>query len=194
MLKVGLCGKIGSGKSTVCHAFERLGIAVYISDDHAKRLMSQSSTLREQITAAFGSECYRDGELNRAYLASRIFGSAEARATLNSIVHPAVCRHFEQWAECQSSEYVIVESAILFESGLDRVVDVVIGVIAPEELCVERAVARDNSNREAVLARMRCQITDSRLKELSDYVIENTTLESLERQVTDIHNKISGRQ
>lgn len=193
MFKVGLCGKIGSGKSTVCRAFERLGIAVYISDDHAKALMQSCEELKSAIVEVFGDGCYIEGTLNREYLASQIFGSKERRETLNSIVHPAVCRHFVEWAEHQTSKYVIVESAILFESGLDSVVDAVIGVIAPENLCLERAAKRDGAEAEAILARMRCQITDSKLIELSDYIIRNTTLDDLERQVVDIDSKICQR-
>ena len=193
MFKVGVCGKIGSGKSTVCRAFERLGIAVYISDDHAKALMQSCEELKSAIVEAFGDGCYIEGILNREYLASQIFGSKERRETLNSIVHPAVCRHFVEWAEHQTSKYVIVESAILFESGLDSVVDAVIGVIAPESLCLERAAKRDGADTEAIFARMRCQITDSKLIELSDYIIRNTTLDDLERQVADIDSKICQR-
>ncbi len=186
MIKVALCGTIGSGKSTVCQAFEQLGVAVYISDDRAKLLMTHSPELIAAIKGAFGEECYSNGQINRQYLASKVFSNTESRLTLNSIVHPAVCRDFVQWAECQHSDYVIVESAILFESGLDKVVDRVIAVVAPKHLCIERAMARDGSSEKQVEARMAVQMSAEQLVERADYVINNIDLQSLYSQVASI--------
>ena len=190
MLKVGLCGTIGSGKSTVCRIFERLGVAVYIADDRAKELMVRSESLVADITAAFGAECYKDGVLNRAYLASQIFGNDAARLQLNAIVHPAVCRDFVEWAERQSGDYVIVESAILFESGLDKVVDKSVAVVAPAEISLARAMARDGVDRSAVEARMAVQRSADELASMTDFVIENIDLQNTEAQVVDIDSKL----
>lgn len=186
MIKVGLCGTIGSGKSTICRLFEQRGVAVYIADDRAKELMTADPTLISQICEAFGAECYQDGELNRRYLASQIFADDSKRLLLNLIVHPAVCRHFQQWAEGQSGDYVIVESAILFESGLDKVVDKTIAVVVPPQVAVERAAARDGVDKAAILARMAVQKSAEQLAECVDFVIDNSCLEQSKQRVAQI--------
>ena len=108
MMKVGITGGIGSGKSTVCRLFAQKGVAVYDSDAEAKRLMTSSEALRAGIVARFGAESYRGGELNRAWLADRVFRDDAARADLNALVHPAVMADFAAWAERQSGDYVIL--------------------------------------------------------------------------------------
>ena len=123
MYKIGVTGGIGSGKSTVCELLRDRGVAVYDSDSRAKQLMAESDALREQLTATFGAECYNAEGLNRAFLASKVFGNEEALQQLNSIVHPAVRIDFQAWAEQQQSPYVVLESAILFEAGFETEVD-----------------------------------------------------------------------
>lgn len=188
-LKVGLCGTIGSGKSTVCSLFAQLGAPVYIADDRAKGLMSSSEELKSQIVAAFGEECYLGGELNRQFLAAQIFGSEAKRLELNRIVHPAVCADFLRWAECQVADYVVVESAILFESGLDKVVDTTVAVVAPQSECLKRAAARDGVDIEAVKARMKTQLTADQLRAMAAYTIENNTIDGLAEQVNNLNAK-----
>lgn len=188
MFKVGICGTIGSGKSTVCHIFEGMGIPVYFADDRAKILMCSSVELMQQICDAFGRECYDDGALNRRYLASQIFGDDSKRLLLNSIVHPAVCRDFVLWAERQKAAYVIVESAILFESGLDRVVDKTVAVVVPEQIALERAAARDGVDIESVRARMAVQMSAEQLSAKVDFTIENICQQTLPEQVERVDN------
>jgi dephospho-CoA kinase len=186
MFKVGICGTIGSGKSTVCHIFEDMGIPVYFADDRAKMLMCSSTGLMQQICEAFGRECYNDGVLDRRYLASQIFGDDSKRLLLNSIVHPAVCRDFVLWAERQKAAYVIVESAILFESGLDKVVDKTVAVVVPEQIALERAAARDGVDIEAVRARMAVQMNVEQLSAKADFIIENICQQALPEQVARV--------
>ena len=186
MIKVGLCGTIGSGKSTVCRMFEQRGVAVYIADDRAKELMCSDKTLIEKIVAAFGSQCYIDGVLNRAFLAQQVFSDDSKRLLLNSIVHPAVCSHFVAWAEHQAGDYVIVESAILFESGLDKVVDKTVAVVVPEQIALERAAARDGVDIEAVRARMAVQMSAEQLSAKTDFTIENICQQALPEQVARV--------
>lgn len=190
MIKIGLCGTIGSGKSTVCRLFEQLGVAVYIADDMAKELMCSDKTLIEKIVAAFGSQCYNDGALNRAFLAQQVFSDDSKRLLLNSIVHPAVCSHFVAWAECQAGDYVIVESAILFESGLSDVVDRTVAVVVPQSVALQRAMERDGASREAIAQRMAVQMSAEQLVSMVDYTIENITLESAKAQVESIDRRI----
>ena len=143
MMKVGITGGIGSGKSTVCRLFAARGVAVYDSDAAAKRLMA--GPLRGAVEARFGAQAYRDGVLDRRYLAGIVFRDREALQALDAIVHPAVMRDFEAWAEAQQGDYVVLESAILFEAGLEKSVDRTVAVLAPEGLRIQRTRRRDGA-------------------------------------------------
>ena len=186
MIKVAICGGIGSGKSTVCQMFAERGVALYDSDSRAKALMNESEELRRALVAEFGEECYADGALNRSYLASRVFGSAEQLAKLNSIVHPAVKADFLRWAEEQEGDFCILESAILFESGFDAVVDKTVAVLAPLPLRIERAMARDGASREQIEARVKAQMSDDELVARADFAIVNIHLEDVEKDVAEL--------
>lgn len=190
MYKVGITGGIGSGKSTVCAILEEMGVAVYNSDARAKELMTTSATLREAIVARFGAECYTSEGLNRGYLAERVFGDAAELAALNSLVHPAVMADFEAWAERQEGSYVVFESAILFEAGLEQRVDMAIAVLSPEELRIERAMRRDGASREQVVARIRRQLSDDERADRAKYAIVNIDLEELREDVEQLHRRL----
>ena len=186
MIKVAVCGGIGSGKSTICRMFAERGAALYDSDSRAKALMTESAELREALVAEFGEECYADGVLNRQYLASKVFGSAEQLARLNAIVHPAVKADFLQWAEEQEGDYCILESAILFESGFDAVVDKTVAVLATLPLRIERAMQRDGATREQIEARVKAQMSDDDLAARADFAIVNIHLEDVEKDVAEL--------
>ncbi|MBP3551460.1 MAG: dephospho-CoA kinase [Alistipes sp.] len=186
MIKVAICGGIGSGKSTVCRMFAERGVALYDSDSRAKALMNESEELRRALVAEFGEECYADGALNRSYLASRVFGSAEQLEKLNSIVHPAVKADFLRWAEEQEGDFCILESAILFESGFDAVVDKTVAVLAPLPLRIERAMKRDGASREQIEARVKAQMSDDELVARADFAIVNIHLEDVEKDVAEL--------
>ncbi|MFI3320030.1 MAG: dephospho-CoA kinase [Rikenellaceae bacterium] len=180
MIKVGVTGGIGSGKSTLCHAFEVSGVPIYYSDREAKRLMSDDEVLREKIIAEFGAESYieSDGtaELNRPYLAREVFGSDARRESLNALVHPAVRADFDRWAEEQSANdipYVIVESAILLDSEFVNHVDLSVGVLAPEELRLQRVVNRDGVSVEQVRERIAAQMSEEEMFRRCDYTVVN---------------------
>lgn len=191
MYKVGVTGGIGSGKSTVCDMLAARGIAVYIADTEAKRLMSSDETLKRDIVALFGDDAYLHGELNREFLASRAFCDKEALQRLNSVVHPAVMRDFAAWAEAQEGDYVVLESAILFEAGLEASVDATVAVMAPVELRLERAMRRDGADREKIEERMRNQMSDDERSERAKYAIVNIVLEDLEDDVEQLHRRLS---
>lgn len=184
MIKVGITGGIGSGKSTVCRLFEQRGVAVYDSDAAAKRLMA--GELREQIEARFGADVFRGGELDRGYLAEVVFGDPQALADLNALVHPAVMRDFEAWAGRQQDDYVILESAILFDAGLEGSVDKTVAILAPDALRVERTCRRDKSDAEQVRRRMAAQIDDDTLSRKADHTIVNIFEEDLEPAVVKL--------
>ena len=186
MIKVAICGGIGSGKSTVCQMFAERGAAIYDSDSRAKALMSESAELRAALIAEFGEACYADGALNRPYLAEKVFGSEEQLARLNSIVHPAVKADFLAWAEEQEGDFCILETAILFESGFDAVVDASVAVLAPMPLRVERAMQRDNATKEQIEARIKAQMSDDELMRRADFAIVNIHLEDVEKDVAEL--------
>lgn len=187
MYKIGITGGIGSGKSTVCALLKEHGVAVYDSDAEAKRLMSESETLRSALIDAFGEECYNAEGLNRAYLASKVFGDDEALARLNAIVHPAVKEDFRVWTERQQGSYVVLESAILFESGFDAEVDTTLAVMAPLEERVRRAMERDGVTREQILDRISHQLSDDELHRRAKRTIVNLVRDYLESDVEQLH-------
>lgn len=191
MYKVGITGGIGSGKSTVCDMLGECGVAIYNSDVRAKELMACSVPLRVALIERFGEEVYTAEGINRSYLAERVFGNAEELAALNAIVHPAVMADFDEWAESQEGEYVVLESAILFEAGLQDRVDVVVSVLAPEALRVERAMARDGASRESIEARVRSQMSDDERIDRSKYAVVNIDIEELREDVEQLHRRLS---
>ncbi|MBR4849692.1 MAG: dephospho-CoA kinase [Alistipes sp.] len=185
-MRVAICGGIGSGKSTVCRMFAERGIALYDSDSRAKALMNESKELQSKLIAEFGEECYEGGELNRPYLASKVFSSEEQLAKLNAIVHPAVKEDFLRWAKEQEGDFCILESAILFESGFDALVDKKVAVLAPQPLRVMRAMERDGASREQIEARIKAQMSDDELMARCDFAIVNIHLEDVEKDVAEL--------
>ena len=195
--KIGITGGIGSGKSTVCRLLSDMGVPVYDSDARAKALMNESEALRAALIEAFGEECYTAEGLDRTYLASRVFGNAEALAQLNSIVHPAVREDFRAWADAQSSRYVVLESAILFEAGFENEVDATLAVLAPMEERVRRAMERDGVEREVVLKRISHQMSDEELHSRASRTLVNLRIDYLESDVEQLHKMYcyeAGRQ
>ena len=189
MIKIGITGGIGSGKSTVCRIFSLLGVPVYDSDSNARRLMNADPEVTARIRSLFGEGTYRDGELDRRLLASRIFANGKLRGELNRIVHPAVSRDFLDWAQRQRGPYVLQEAAILFESGAWRDMDAVVAVSAPEPVRIRRAMRRDSSSEEAVRARMAAQIGEAERVERADYVILADDRELVVPQVLSLHER-----
>jgi dephospho-CoA kinase len=188
-LKIGITGGIGSGKTTVARIFEVLGIPVYYADDAAKRIMNEDPQVREAIIKKFGELSYKDGMLNREYLASIVFHDKKKLAALNALVHPATIRNSIQWMKCQTAPYAIREAALIFESGVQDQLDYVIGVSAPAELRIERAIQRDKLTRQQVLDRMDRQINETIKMRLCDFVIVNDNKKPLIQQVLKLHEK-----
>jgi dephospho-CoA kinase len=187
MLKIGITGGIGSGKSTVARIFEVLGIPVYYADTEAKRLMETDPQIRAGIEAAFGTQIYVDGKLQRSLLAEQVFADASKLATLNAIVHPVTILHAKAWMESQQAPYVMKEAALIFESGAQADLDLVLGISAPQALRIHRVMKRDQVSREEVLARIDKQMDESIKMKLCDAVILNNDLEPLIPQVMSWH-------
>ncbi|HPR60466.1 MAG TPA: dephospho-CoA kinase [Prolixibacteraceae bacterium] len=191
MLKIGITGGIGSGKSLVCDIFRNLGIPVFNADLAAKHLMNNASDIKQKITVTFGASIYRkDNTLDRKKLASIIFNDQIALEKINAIVHPAVRDYFETWAQQQKTAYVIQEAAILFETGQIEQFDKIILVTAPLELKIERVMQRDNISRELVVERIKNQLPDNEKTSRSDFVILNDGQQMLLPQILNIHTKL----
>ena len=189
--KLAITGGIGAGKSFVSSLFETLGIPVYNADTEAKRLMNSDRNLKAAIKQLLGNEAYhKNGRLNRKYLASRVFESSNILTALNRIVHPAVRQDFDSWSQNQKAEYVLKESAIVFEADLAKYFKAVILVVADRDTRIERIIDRDATIKEAVISRMNNQWPDDRKIPLADYIINNDGAESLVKQVHSIHRSI----
>ena len=190
MLKLGITGGIGSGKTTVAKVFEVLGIPVYYADDAAKRLMNTDEKLKEKIQLQFGNDVYKDGRLDRKYLAEIVFKNPEKLQLLNALVHPATLKDAERWMQDQSTAYSLKEAALIFESGAQEQLDYVIGVTAPAPLRIQRTMQRDGITREEVIARMDKQMDETIKMKLCDFVIKNEEQEMLIPQVLQMHEKL----
>lgn len=194
MLRVGITGGIGSGKTTACKLFEKLGVPVYYADNRAKELMVDDKQLRHSIIQNFGAESYlEDGSLNRFYLSSVVFSEEKKLELLNSLVHPVVAADSESWnsiLERKNFAYSLREAALLIETGSYKLLDKLIVVTAPEEDRIKRVMLRDGSSEQQVKSRINAQMPDSEKLKLADFIIENTDLISLAQQVKDIHERI----
>lgn len=189
MLKIGITGGIGSGKSTICEVFKKLGIPVYNADTQAKWLMNESPVIRQALTNAFGKDIYTPAGLDRPKLSALVFNQPEKLAILNGIVHPAVFDDYRQWAAGQTTPYSIKEAALMFESGSYRDVDFVVTVSAPKELRIQRVIDRDGITRKQVLLRMKNQFTEKQRLESADFVIKNDDKHLVLPQVLALHER-----
>jgi dephospho-CoA kinase len=190
MLKIGLTGGIGSGKTTVANIFEVLGIPVYYADEEAKKLMNENKALRREIIRLFGDAAYKEGELDRSFLGELVFSDPEKLSQLNKIVHPATLEDAAQWMVRQQAPYAIKEAALIFEANLQSYFDYVIGVTAPESLRISRVIQRDHTSMEKVLKRIRQQMNEEEKIALCDFVIKNDEKEGLLPQVFRVHEEL----
>lgn len=195
MIKVGITGGIGSGKSTVSEIFSLCNIPVYIADIESKKLVASSPTIRKKLTELFGEELYPEDELNKALLASHIFNDKDKLRAVNEIIHPEVVHDFNNWLKDHSQHAIIAhEAAILFESGFDKMMDKVVMVYTPLEIRICRTMLRDNISREKVLERIQNQMPDEEKAKLSDFIIVNDNTTSLIEQVTSIIKELRSIQ
>lgn len=191
MIKIGITGGIGSGKSTVCKVFVVLGIPVFEADKIARQMMNSDPEVGEQLIRTFGESVYLpDHTINRKYLAGIVFSNPPLLAQLNSIVHPAVQKAFFDWVAIQDAPYIIHEAAILFESGFYKLMDKTITVVTDEDQRIQRVVKRDGISVEQVKERIRNQWNDSKRIQLADFLIRNDDADLIVPQILDIDKKI----
>ncbi|MBK8500260.1 MAG: dephospho-CoA kinase [Flavobacteriales bacterium] len=190
MLKIGLTGGMGSGKSTVARIFGVLGVPVFEADAQAKDLMNRDPRVREAVSACFGPEVYREGVLDRKQLATLVFGDEARLASLNAIVHPAVRGAFQAWAMAQQAPYVLMEAAIMAENDGFRIFDRVINVSCPEAVRIQRVMARDGVGEAEVRARMRHQASEDQRDRIAHLRIRNDGSELVIPQVLAMHEQL----
>jgi dephospho-CoA kinase len=193
MLKVGITGGIGSGKSTVCQVFETLGIPVFYADAAANFITSNDPGVISKITDLLGEDVYAGGKLDRKKVADIIFKDSSLLQQMNDIIHPATIAFGKQWMEVQTTPYAIKEAAIFFESGSNKDMDIMIGVYAPGEVRIQRIIERDNIERTKVLERIAKQMNEEEKMKLCDYIITNDGNTAVIPQVLDLHKALLER-
>lgn len=190
-LQIGITGGIGSGKSLVCKIFQHLHVPVYDADSHAKELMTTDGILVSQIKKEFGDLSYNsDGQLNSVYLSNNVFHDQQKLNLLNSLVHPRVAKHYEQWVnKHRAFPYVLKEAALLFEAKTDKVLDKIIVVSAPEEIRIKRVLSRDKHRTvEQINGIVEKQMPDEQKLKLADYIIVNDESQLVIPQILHLHN------
>jgi dephospho-CoA kinase len=190
MLKIGLTGGIGSGKTTVAKVFESLGIPVYYADDAAKRLLNTNELLKASVIEHFGEAAYHDGQLDRKYLAGIVFSNKEKLDLLNSLTHPVTIKDAEDWMNQQTTPYAVKEAALLFESGAGDKLDYIIGVYAPQHIRIKRVMNRDKMSTEEVLKRISRQIDEEMKMKLCNFVIRNNDEQLVLPQIISLHQQL----
>ncbi len=193
MLRIGITGGIGSGKSRVCQYFEKMGVPVYYADDIANLLINSDPVIRKEIIASFGPSSYTKKGLNKAYIREKVFNDEEALTRLNLITHPVVFRHFEAWCaemEKQGHPFIIKEAALIFETDSFKHLHFFVCVIAPLETRIARVMHRDGLSRKELIGIIKKQLPDEEKIKRSDIVINNPDDELLLPQLVALHQLI----
>ncbi len=191
MIKLGITGGIGSGKSTVCSIFEMLGVPVYYADDRAKQIMTANKEVKKAIIDIFGKQAYfSNGRINRKFIAEIIFQQPEKRKLLNAIVHPAVLEDGRSWNASQKAAVTLKEAALLIQSGSYKEMDYVILVTCPPDVRIPRVMRRNKMSKQEVLNRIQSQMSDDEMRQFADFVIQNDGQVSLIHQVLNIYKAI----
>ena len=189
MIKVGITGGIGSGKTHICKLLELMNFSVFYSDTEAKNIQNTDPEVRTKLIELFSEECYTEDGLNRKFLAEIIFSNPTAKKQVEEIMHPAVAKHFTQWCETKKASnerIVFIESAILYESGFDKMVDKVIMVYADENVRIERSMRRDRADRTAIEERIKNQGSDKEKCKKAAFIIYNNPNDLINKQIIEI--------
>jgi dephospho-CoA kinase len=190
MFRLGVTGGIGSGKSTICKVFEVFGIPYFPADDSAREIMDSDINLKKSLCQLIDSDIYKGGILDRKRLAEFIFNDKLLLEKVNNLVHPYIFEEFDNWCDRQNTPYVILDAAILYESGGEKYTNCVAAVVAPLEERIGRVIERNIMTREEVIARIKNQISESELLSRAQYVIDNSDSKMIIPQVLQIHNEI----
>ena len=186
MIKIGITGGIGAGKSFVCKRLSAMGFPIFDCDKEGKLIMNSHPIVRFRLTELLGQECYQNDTLNRAFVAEKIFNNPTLKQQVEAIVHPIVAEQFSQWASKQNAPIVLVESAILYESGFDKQVDKVIVVDANTETRIERTMKRDACSKEQAEERINAQMSDTERRKKADYILQNNPASDINSQLFEL--------
>jgi dephospho-CoA kinase len=193
MLKIGVTGGMGTGKSTVCRVFETLGVPVFYADAEAKRLLNESAEVQAKLKRIFGEEIFSGGMPDRKKIAAIVFHDRKKLDELNALLHPATIARSNEWfLQQENVPYAIKEAALIYEAGAEKQLDKVIVVTAPEELCIGRIVLRDYVTPDEVRARIRNQLPQDVKAARADFIVENDELHPVIPQVMKIHEQLVG--
>lgn len=192
MLKVGITGGIGSGKSIVCQVFQTLGIPIFDADAAAKHLMLHNDTVKQQIIALLGAQAYNPNGVNKPYIASTIFADKAVLTAFNNIIHPATIAYSHEWMAMQQAPYVLKEAAIFFESGSYKDMDVMVGVFAPIKLRMKRTLLRGKQSKSQIRDILQHQMPDEEKMKKCQYIIYNDEQHSIIQQVLAIDKQLRG--
>jgi len=191
MIKIGLTGGIGTGKTTVAKEFEAMGVPIFYADDRAKEIMQKKPEIKVQIIDLFGEKAYVDNQLNTSYISGIVFDNKNMLTALEKIVHPAVRKDFCDWTKQQKADYIIVENAILHKTGMDKLVDFIVTVTANDDKRFERLQKRDNKTLKALKKIIKNQNSTKKLLKKSNFIIENNgNLEELREKITKLDLKV----
>lgn len=192
MIKVGLTGGIGSGKTYLANIFSHLGIPIYYSDDRTKSLYKNNPQLKSNLISEFGHQVYLpSGEINKDFLRKIIFDSPGLRTKINQIVHPFVIADFQKWYNLQKNvPYILKESALLFETNLFKTLNKTILIKASNELKIKRLKKRDNLSVSEIQQKMATQLSDTEKTKKADFVIFNDEKKLLLPQILTIHKQL----
>ncbi|MDA3820700.1 MAG: dephospho-CoA kinase [Candidatus Delongbacteria bacterium] len=190
MRRIGIGGGIGSGKTRIAKAFETFDIPVYYADKEAKKIM-ETEQIRSMIIGAFDASLFIDGKLNKTRMSKLIFNDDRSRQKINDIVHPAVYNDFNRWAKQQDKDIVMIEAAILFETGLHKQLDATILVLADEQERIQRIEKRDHSNRASVMERIKSQQNPDNFINLATFLIYNNNKDEVIPQILKIYKKLT---
>lgn len=190
MIRIGITGGMGAGKSVISEMMRCLGIPVYDADIASKKILNSNTKVKTQLIELLGEEIFSNGQLNRPLMAQLIFNNNELLLKTNAIIHPAVFEDFIAWSEAQNKEVVACETAILFESGMVSYFDSILMISAPLEIRIERCIKRNKFTREQVLERIAKQMDESKKIELSDFVIDNDNRKALYPQLKNFLNNL----
>ncbi len=191
MLKVGITGGIGSGKSTVCKIFESLGVPVFRADDISRKLLDEDADVKKQVAELLGNEVIKNGKPDRKKIAELVFNNPDKLKGLNAIIHPKVRDSLAKWAEQQKAAFVIEEAAILFESGAYKNMDAVIVVSAPQDVRIKRVMDRDKVTEASVKERIKNQLSEEERRNRADFIIENDGKQLIIPQALEIFKALS---
>ena len=190
MIKIGLTGVIGSGKSTAANYFSKLGVPVFFADNSAKKIMNTDSSVKKCLVDLLGSLAYSNGDLNKQFISDKIFNNQNLLKSINNLIHPKVQEDFNLWLTNQTSPYVIYEAALIFENSSEHLFDKIICIKTPLDIIYNRLKKRGDYSKNRIDKILKNQLSQNIKCSKSDYCIENISMDSLVIEIDKIHSSL----